>query len=165
MPGSLAPIPFIYNLLTEGVGPTAGLRAFRAAGGAIRTQRFFHAYGEVAAAVSRRPMVERLPPEAVPGRESVSRITSHATPGFLYRVAVVNTVRGVVTEAGTVGEETIVDWVSVRSHRLLTIAEAMAQAEALIASGYRAESGSVAVLGSAVHEIAELVPEGEDVGA
>lgn len=157
--GGLAPVPYIYNLITEGVGPTAGLRAFREAGGSVRTQRWFHAYGEIQAAIARRPAVEALGPNAVPGAEHISRITSRAQPGYLYRVGVINTQRGIVTESGSVAEETVLDWVSVRSHRLLTAEEAMLEAEGIIGSGYRSESGMVSVLGSRLHEIHELVQD------
>lgn len=156
MPDTIGPISFIYNLLTEGISPTAGLRAYRAAGGAIRTQRFYHAYGEVAAAVGRRGLVQAAPAEAVPSADEISRRASRAQPGYLYRVGVVNTQRGIVTEAGTVGEETVIDWAAVRSHRLITYAEAIAQAEAMIASGYRSATGEVSVQGSFVSEVNEF---------
>lgn len=163
MAEGLGPIGFLYNLIREGVGPTAGLRAYREAGGSIRTQRWFQAYGEVAAAVQRRPAVEGLSPGAVPGAEHISPITSRARPGYLYRVGVVNTQRGIITEQGTPGEDTVLDWVSVRSHRLLTPEEAQLEAEERIRSGYRSEAGLVTVLGSQLTEIMELRSPEEEI--
>lgn len=158
MAEGIGPISFIYNLLTEGVGPTAGLRAYREAGGAIRAQRFFEAYGEIAAAVQRRPIVEAAPIRSVPSAEEITQRGSGARPGYLYRVGVVNTQRGIVTEAGTVSEETVIDWVAIRSEHLIEYADAIAEAEALIGEGYRSESGLVSVQGSFVSEVVNLTP-------
>lgn len=162
MASGVGPISFIYNLLTEGVAPTVGLQQYRAVGGMIRTQRWFQAYGEVAAAVSRRPLVEAAPSEAIPSADEISRRASAARPGYLYRVGVINTQRGIVTERGTQAEETVLDWVAVRSERLLQYAEAMALAEETISTGYRSESGLVTLQGSFVSEVNEFYRLGPD---
>lgn len=158
----VGPISFIYNLITEGVAPTAGLKAYREAGGMIRTQRFFQAYGEVAAAVGRRPVVEAAPATSVPSADEISRRASAARPGYLYRVGVINTQRGIVTERGAMAEETVLDWVAVRSEHLLQYAEAMALAEETISTGYRSESGLVTLQGSFVSEVNEFYRLGPD---
>src|SRR5437867_3433865 len=106
MAEGVGPISFIYNLLTEEISPTAGLRAYREAGGMIRTQRWYQAFGEVAAAVSRRGLVQAAPIQSVPSPEEISPRASNARPGYLYRAGVINTQRGIVTETGAATEET-----------------------------------------------------------
>lgn len=61
------PAGYIRGLLSEGIGPTAGLRAFREAGGAIQDGRWFDLYGVVGDTAARVPASLALDPYNVPG--------------------------------------------------------------------------------------------------
>lgn len=60
------PAGFIRGLIQEGEGPTAGLRIFRDAGGAIQDSRWFELYGQVNDTIARVPETLGLDPFAVP---------------------------------------------------------------------------------------------------
>lgn len=67
VPGN--PAGFISGAIGEGVGSTEALDAFRAAGGAIRTQSWYRLYGEVADSIARAPAAAGLDPFALPGAD------------------------------------------------------------------------------------------------
>lgn len=60
------PAGFIKALINEGEGPTAGLRIYRDAGGAINDSRWFSLYGQVADTIAREPAVLGLDPFMLP---------------------------------------------------------------------------------------------------
>lgn len=57
---------YIKDLLGGGYSATAGLEAFRQAGGAIRDSRWFSLYGQIADTIAREPSFLALNPYNVP---------------------------------------------------------------------------------------------------
>lgn len=46
------PVPFIATAVREGLSATGALKAYRAAGGSVRTQTWYRAYGQVSHAIA-----------------------------------------------------------------------------------------------------------------
>lgn len=61
------PAGYIRGLLAEEIGPTAGLRAYREAGGAIQDSRWFNLYHAVEDTAARYPEQLGIDPFSVPG--------------------------------------------------------------------------------------------------
>ena len=153
------PIPFIYAKLAEGVGPTQALREYREAGGAIRTQRFYQAYGETQLELATRGLVEAAPSERAPTPQEISPRSSTKPGGYLYRVGVLTARTSVDPITGTVREQTSIEWQSVRSAHLIAYASAQQLAESNFGVGAEAGPYGGSVLGSFVSVVNELVPE------
>lgn len=60
------PAGFIVGQVSGGVSSSAALRAFREAGGSIRTQTFYRLYGEVTDALARSDSAAGLDPFSLP---------------------------------------------------------------------------------------------------
>jgi hypothetical protein len=60
------PAGFIRGLLAAGEGPTAGLRIFRDAGGAINDSRWFNLYSQVNDTAQREPGILGMDPFTLP---------------------------------------------------------------------------------------------------
>lgn len=67
IPSTGNPSGYIRGLLSEEIGPTAGLAAFREAGGAIQDSRWFALYSQVASTQSNLPESLALDPYSTPG--------------------------------------------------------------------------------------------------
>lgn len=65
--GPYNPAGYIRSLIADGVGPTAGLRAFREDDGRINDGRWFNLYREVNDALNREPQWLGLDPTSLPG--------------------------------------------------------------------------------------------------
>lgn len=151
MADRVGPLGFIEAMLGKGIGPTEGLRMYREAGGAIRTQRWFSAYGELAAELARRDMVQAAPLNRPPTGEEISTVASARPGAYLYRggVMVVDRETGLVmTLPG-----------SVRSQRLVNYGTAIAQMLAPVEESQ--ENYGFTALGAFITGVRELVPVSE----
>ncbi len=154
---AIGPVQFIGALLERGLAPTAALREFRAAGGRVRTQTWYRAWGEVAGELATRERVQAAPLRRRPIAEEITRRTSKKPGAFLYRgqIAVNRRLRD---ERGRLVDYEL-QWLpaSVRTRRLLTYTSVMDQMTADAAEG--GDSYDYAVLGAMVSTVSELVPE------
>lgn len=85
--GTGNPAGFIKGLIGDEVGPTAGLRAFREAGGEIQDSRWFDLYGQVSDTLAREPGVLAFEPGALPGPSDYG-VWSVKGPGGQYATQV-----------------------------------------------------------------------------
>lgn len=157
----LAPLPYIYNKVKEGVSPTQALREYRESGGAIRTQRFYKAYGEIFAELAVRPNLQAAPTGAVPSAEEITRQESTRPGGFLARGGVLVSIRSVDPLTGRTTEETRVNFGSVRMQSLQTFGEIMGNLEAKFGPNGTSGVEQSSVLGSFVTGVTELVEPDE----
>lgn len=140
---------FIAALIKEGLGPTAGLRAFREAGGQIRTQTWFRAWGEVVGSLAKHTATGMAPLDRRPTAEEISRWTTARRPGYLYQIEFQVRPRGTA--------EVWTSWHSVRSDRLLTYGDALAGSLDALATDL--DAYDEIVLGGVVTGVFELTPE------
>lgn len=85
-PGSVVSWASAYA--AQGKGPTEALRDFRAAGGQVREQTWFQAFGQVSGAIAGAEGLAALPAEAVPPDELVGEWQA-GRPGVVYSQATV----------------------------------------------------------------------------
>jgi hypothetical protein len=123
VPDRIGPIPFIFNAIKEEMTATEALNAYREGGGAIRTQRFYHAFAEVSAEIAVRPIVEQANPNQVPSGDMITERASSRPGAFLARGGVMVSTRVVNPQTDKVSEVTQVNFGSVRYQTLPTIAE------------------------------------------
>lgn len=149
MADRVGPLGAIQSLLRQGdVGPTQALREYRAAGGQIRTQRWFRAWGEMAAELAARPAVQAAPLESYPEGGQLTRVQSARPGAYLY-------VGGVMVFDRPTNEP-ILKAASIRSSTLLTYAQAQNLLEQQVGMG--ADSYGYTVAGGYVTAVRELVP-------
>lgn len=98
---------FAARLQEQGLSARAGLAAYRAAGGAIRDARWFHAWGEVGAAHERAPEVGAHPLNVPPDTSIITDWHAGTAGQFATQVKVL------VREAGS-------DFYSVREYTHIT---------------------------------------------
>lgn len=82
------PSGFIRGLLGEEVGPTAGLRAYREAGGAIQDSRWFSLYSQVSSNIAAQPEMLALDPYSVPSESDMGTWQLGRGGGYLSTVNV-----------------------------------------------------------------------------
>lgn len=157
MADRVGPIPFIFNAISEGMSATEALRAYRESGGSIRTQRFYHAYGEVSAELAVEPALQGEPAGQIPGGEFIIDRGSSRPGAYLARGGVLVSVRTVDPLSGKVSEQTQVNFGSVRYNQLPTIAEIQADIEAQFGPNGRSGLQNSTVLGSFLAPILNLV--------
>ena len=144
----MGPLGLIQSLIGQGVSATEGLRQYRQEGGAIRTQRWYRAFGEMQAEIATRERVMAAPVRSVPSGAEIVRVESARPGAYLYR-------GGVMAFDRSTGEVEIRP-ASIRSRTLMRYDEAMAaMAEQLEA---HAETYGISVVGSFVTAVRELVP-------
>lgn len=152
-------IPLIYNGISEGKSGRQILREFRAAGGAIRTQRFQQAMGEIQIEVATRGLVEAAPASRQPSPEEISQRSTSKPGGFLYRTGVLVSRTVVDPISGRTSEQTTIEWQSIRTAQLIDYAQAQQAAEANFGVGGAGGPYGGSVVGSFVSAVNELVPE------
>lgn len=156
------PLPLIYNLIDQGVGATEGLRQYRAAGGSIRTQRWYAAFGETQLEIATRGIVEAAPAGRTPNADEIVQRQTTRPGGFLYRTGVLVSRNVVDPITGASREVTSIEWQSIRTAQLIDYAAAQAAAEANFGVGAEAGPYGGSVIGSFVSAVNELVPEEPD---
>ena len=107
------PTTFIPGALKAGMTPTAGLRAFRQAGGRITTSVWYRSWGQVAAALSKQGDLAALPLNRRPERAMISEWEAKPAGMKLYQGEALIRFRGtdiVATRAISVRTK---DWISV----------------------------------------------------
>lgn len=158
----IGPIPFIYNLISQGINATEGLRQYREAGGAIRTQRWYHAYGEIAAELAVLPQLQAAPTNEVPSGDLIRQRMSNRPGGFLARVGVLVSTRTVDPTTGRVSETTMTNWGSVRMQTLATLDEILALGEENFGPTGQSGLANSTVIGSILGPVEELIPLAEE---
>jgi hypothetical protein len=156
-PDRVGPIPFIFNAIREGMRATEALNAYREAGGAIRTQRFYHAFGEVNAELAVESGLQSEPSNQVPSGEFIIDRGSNRPGVYLARGGVLTSVRLVDPETGRVRETTQTNFGSVRYSVLPTIAQIQADIEAQFGPEGRSGVANSTVLGSFLSPVLNLV--------
>jgi hypothetical protein len=154
---TVGPLPYIRGLINAGVGPTEGLRQFREAGGAIRTQRWFGAFGELQAEAAVRPQVVTAPTNRPPIADEITQVSSAKPGAYLYRGGVIVTTRSVDPQTGATVESTQTNWAALRTASLIDYEAAMAELEARF--GPEGQSGieHSTVIGSFISAVNDLV--------
>jgi hypothetical protein len=156
-PDRVGPISFIFNAIKEGMNATNALEAYREAGGAIRTQRFYHAFGEVNAELAVESGLQSEPTNQVPSGEFIIDRGSGRPGAYLARGGVLISVRTVDPDTGKVSEQTMTNFGSVRYSVLPTIAQIQADIEAQFGPEGRSGVGNSTILGSFLSPILNLV--------
>src|SRR6516164_3502520 len=128
-PDRVGPISFIFNAIKEGMNATNALEAYREAGGAIRTQRFYHAFGEVTAELAVESGLQSEPSNQVPSGEFIIDRGSNRPGAYLARGGVLTSIRTVDPQTGRVSEVTQTNFGSIRYTSLPTIAQIQADIE------------------------------------
>lgn len=161
MTDRIGPIPFIYNAITEGLSATEALNTYREGGGTIRTQRFYHAFSEIAAEIAVTPNLQATPLEQPLSADVITRIGSNRPGGYLYRGAAVVSVRTVDPLTGRVTESTQLNFGMVKSNGVLSPAEILAELEAKFGPEGQSGLANTTVIGSFITAANELVPAEE----
>jgi len=156
-PDRVGPISFIFNAIKEGLNATDALNAYREAGGAIRSQRFYHAYGEVNAELAVESNLQSQPANQVPSGEFIVDRGSSRPGAYLARGGVLTSIRTVDPETGRVSEMTTTTFGSVRYTTLPTIAQIQADIEGQFGPEGRSGLANSTVLGSFLAPILNLV--------
>jgi len=159
-----APVPYIYNAISEGTSATAALAEYREAGGSIRTQRWYAAFGEIENELALRPNLQALPLDVVPGAGEVGSRQTFKPGGYQAVGGVLVSVRSIDPETGKVVERTQTNFGSLKMGSLRTSAEMLAELESKY--GPEGQSGieRSTVLGSFLTAVNELVPYEEGDG-
>jgi hypothetical protein len=84
---------FMRSLVLSYPGPTAALRAWRAAGGKIRTQDFYRAYGEAKAQLALAQSEVGADLQAVPEESQIAQGTFPRARGIAHEVVIVGRAR------------------------------------------------------------------------
>lgn len=142
----IGPLQFIREMVSAGKSATAGLAEFRQAGGSIRTQRWYAAFGELQHELNTRPRVVEAPLNRRPVAEEITRVTSSRPNAFNYR-------HGVIVYNNETGMRETMP-VIVRSKTLITYGEAQQQAmQTILDTGY-----DLQVVGAFTTAVSQLVP-------
>ena len=157
------PLPLIYNYIAQGIGPTEGLRQYREAGGAIRTQRWFAAFGETQLEIATSGIVQQAASDRPPNPDEITPRQSTKPGGYLYRTGVLVSRTAVDPITGASREVTSIEWQSIRTAQLIDYAAAQLAAEANFGVGGDAGPYGGSVVGSFVSAVNELVPEEPDL--
>ena len=152
-------IPLIYNGIREGKSGRQMLAEYRAAGGAIRTQRFQQAVGEIQVELATRGLVEQAPTSRAPSRSEITPRSTTRPGGYLYRVGVLVSRTSVDPLTGHQSEQTSIEWQSIRTAQLIDYQQAQAAAEGNFGVGAEGGPYGGSVVGSIVSAVNELVPE------
>jgi hypothetical protein len=163
MPDKVGPIPFIQNLINEGVSASEGLRQYREAEGSIRTQRWYAAYGEVAAEIAVRPNLQAAPLDVIPGAGEITQRSSTRPGGYNARGGVIVSIREVDPLTGAVSERTQTNFASLKMGSLRTYREILEGLEAYFGSEGQSGQERSSVIGSFVTAVNEMV-EPSDAG-
>lgn len=161
MPDRIGPIPFIYNAISEGLTATQALNTYRELGGAIRTQRFYHAFSEIAAEVAVTPSLQATPSEQPLSADVITQIGSNRPGGYLFRGAAVVSVRTVNPLTGQVTETTQLNFGMVKSSEILSPAQILAELESKFGTEGQSGLANSTVIGSFITAANELVPPEE----
>lgn len=161
MPDRIGPIPFIFNAIKEGMNATQALNAYREGGGAIRTQRFYHAFGEVGAELAVESQLQSEPVNQVPSGEFIIDRGSSRPGAYLARGGVLVSVRTVDPQTGKVSEITQTNFGSVRYASLPTIAQIQSDIEAQFGPAGRSGLQNSTVVGSFLAPILNLTEPNE----
>ena len=161
MADRIGPIPFIYNAIKEGLNATRALETYRELGGQIRTQRFYHAYSEVAAEVAVTPSLQATPASQPLSSDVITQIASNRPGGYLFRGAAVVSVRTVNPLTGAVTETTQLNFGMVKSQDILSIEEILAQLEENFGPEGQSGLAQSTVIGSFITAANELIPQTE----
>lgn len=148
----IGPLGIIERLVKEGTSATEGLRQYRAAGGKIRDSRWYGAFGELQAELSRKDMVRAAPTNRLPTGEEISQITAKRHGAYIYRGAVM------VVERDT--DQIVSLPASIRSNKLVTYRTAISMMQTQIT-----DTGSppgMTVIGAYVSGVRELIPETDE---
>lgn len=140
---------YIASAIRRGLGPTAGLREYRAGGGTIRTQTWFRHFNVVREAVAKRDLVGNAPLGSRPARAERATWITPRQRGYLYQV------EAFVRPRGT--SEVYSSYTSFRSQQLVTYGAALDGALAAHVEG--AELYDEEVMGGVVTGVYELVGE------
>lgn len=152
MARQIGPLGIIESQIKQGVSATEGLRQYRAAGGKIRTSRWYGAFGELSAEVARKDMVQAAPTNRTPTGEEISPVTSKRPGAFVYRGGVM------VVERDT--DQILTLPASIRSKKLVTYKTAIAAMQTQIT-----DTGSppgMTVIGAFISGVRELVADTDD---
>lgn len=141
---------YMAALIREGLSATGGLRAYREAGGTIRTQNWYRAWGEVQASIGRAGMVAEAPLGRRPLAAEVSTWETRRRSGYVFQV------EAQLRQVGT--SEVFTTYTSFRTDRLTTYGEALDAALGAFAD-QMAEYGEQ-VMGGVVTGVYALVPGG-----
>lgn len=161
MADRIGPIPYIFNAIKEGLSATEALAGYREGGGAIRTQRFYHAYGEVAAELAVEQNIQAANPGQVPSGDMIVDRASNRPGAYLARGGVLVSTRTVNPRTGKVSELTQVNFGSVRYDTLPTIGEIQSDIEEQFGPNGRSGLANSTVIGSFIVPVLNLVGPSE----
>lgn len=150
MAGNVGPVGAIRAMISEGISPTAGLRAYRKAGGRIGNERWFAAYSALQREVSTRDRIQAAPVNRLPVVDEITAVPSKRPGAYLYRGAILTFDKG-----GTIP---IVKYGSIRSRRLLTYRAAIEILQQQVEDN--ADAYGVSVVGAYVTAVNQLVEPG-----
>jgi hypothetical protein len=85
---------FMRRLIEEGASAAEGLRRYRAAGGAIRTQVWYRSFGETARVLAEKGKVLAAPRTRRPAADEVTTWTTRRATGYIYQAEVQVRLRG-----------------------------------------------------------------------
>ena len=156
-PDRVGPIPYIFNAIREGKNATQALNEYRELGGAIRTQRFYHAFGEVFAELAVESGLLAQPSSQVPSGEFIVDRGSNRPGQYLARGGVLVSARTVDPITGRVSETTQTNFGSIRYNVLPTIAQIQADIEAQFGPEGRSGLENSTVIGSFLAPVLNLV--------
>jgi hypothetical protein len=148
MADRIGPIPHIFAAIREGLSATEALSQYREAGGQIRTQRFYHAFGEVAAELAVEPRMQGTPTSQVPSGDLIVERGSTRPGAFLARGGVLVSTRTVDPLTGKVSEITQTNFGSVRYVILPSIEQIMSDIAAQYGSEGRSGVANSTVIGN-----------------
>lgn len=157
----IGPIPYIYNAITEGKTASQALRDYRESGGAIRTQRFYHAFSELAAEIAVTPNLQASPLEQPLSADVIIPTGRNITGGYLYRGAAVVSVRTINPQTGKVQESTQLNFGMVKSADILSPAAILGELESKFGPEGQSGLAQSTVIGSFITAANELVPPEE----
>lgn len=148
MADRVGPLGLIQSYIGQGISATEGLRQYREAGGQIRDQRWYRAWGEMSAEIATRDSVMAAPLNRAPRPEERVQVQSNKPGGYLYRGGVV----AFDIESGDIQLKAG----SVRSQTLMTYAQAQEAIFDQLANN--AAQYGLSVIGSFITAVRELVP-------
>lgn len=148
MADKVGPISHIFDAIREGLSATEALNQYREAGGQIRTQRFYHAYGEIAAELAVEPRLQGAPTSQVPSGDMIVDRGSTRPGAYLARGGVLVSTRTVDPLTGRVSEVTQTNFGSVRYDTLPTIEQIMSDIAAQYGSEGRSGVANSTVIGN-----------------
>ena len=148
--GPELPVWAVLDSIATGQSASAGLAAYRAAGGEVRTQTWYRLHGEVQASLAGRIQEAAAPLNRRPTGEEVQTMSTTSAKGYLQQIEVLVRNRG----TGEVEAKPF----SVTGDQLISRGNAISQALDAFAGGVEEGSFEEQVLG-AVHVGAyQMVP-------